>query len=517
MPSLVFSTSGGSKVVREYDKIKAKQREMSDAIEGNTRKSIEFDRTVTGIIRRNETAQDRYNRLVAAAGEAFDRSKISANEYQGEVERINQEMEESQGRFRQFKEDSESAFESDGLDKFALALGGIVLAGKGVTDILSDIIAERERIQQFSAGGERSLASLSQLASSREQFKEFVKQARDFHASGASESIESAAGAVFALQSAGAGQEIEVFRDLARSGTAADTALLARAAQTVRSGFGGEAGTFEDVIDRAFAASAFAPASAESLTEATARSAGAARALGFSPDETFAATAISAEASGTAERGGTRIESLLRSFEKIDQSLVGGSIADTVENISKLGLSGGELQKLFGTSEAVSGFRSLAGNFERFKQATAAVTAADASNLTRQQLTFSRADPAIAAEQFRREQENQRDITLEGQNIGIRQSAILGQRARADADLAEQFGDSRLGDIYRAGFRALDATFNAIPGLGTGEQDVARSGLQKFPEKADETNRHLQTLIKINEKQLSNQEQSETSIPVTSQ
>lgn len=126
MPVLRFSSTGVREVTADYDKINAKSREQLDAIKRNQAASIEFDRVVRGINRRNETEQDRYNRLLGEAKAAFDSNKTSAAAYKREVDRINTEMQTGTGRFRQYQQQQEKTFGAAALARLSAFAAGLV-------------------------------------------------------------------------------------------------------------------------------------------------------------------------------------------------------------------------------------------------------------------------------------------------------------------------------------------------------------------------------------------------------
>lgn len=140
---LEFRTKGGQTVIRDQEAINRKIQEQGQAIEGNTRKALDFDRQATAIARRQETAQERYNRLLATAKKAFDDGKISAETYNKEVSSIGREITNSEGRFKKFNEEKDKSFGAKAIAQF-----GPFLAQLGLVRTAQGLITEELRKQQ---------------------------------------------------------------------------------------------------------------------------------------------------------------------------------------------------------------------------------------------------------------------------------------------------------------------------------------------------------------------------------
>lgn len=148
MPRLRFESVGADTVAADLEKINGKQREQLKTQEDIRRAALEFDRTVRGINRRNETEQERYNRLLMETKQALDAKRISAKTAATEVNRINREMRDGVGRFRQYRTAQRSAFGPaalQSLTRYAAGLASIHTVATLVTGELRQQAELREK------------------------------------------------------------------------------------------------------------------------------------------------------------------------------------------------------------------------------------------------------------------------------------------------------------------------------------------------------------------------------------
>ncbi|WP_296458648.1 hypothetical protein [Rubinisphaera sp.] len=166
-----------------------------------------------------------------------------------------------------------------------------------------------------------------------------------------------------------------------------------------------EAGSYNDIASKAFAASSFSPATAEALLESAAKGGGSISRLRMTDEELLAATAIAAKSSGSAEQGGTQINSLLASLEQAG-GFEGKSLKSALESIQAMNMNGEELFKYFGRKESVAGFDTLLKNMDLFEEAISKINEAQRTNLAGQKIGLNSLIPEIAAPQALQESEN---------------------------------------------------------------------------------------------------------------
>ena len=262
--------------------------------------------------------------------------------------------------------------------------------GATVINVLNQVRQASEEAGQALKSAAPSRGTLAQLAlDDPEKYKELTAQAESLRARGVVRSLEEANQFVFAMQSAGAGNEIETFARAKRVGLMQDPSSMIASAAGIRESFGQQGGSFQDLINRSLVASASSPAKAEELLRGAGKAGVAARQQGITVDELLAATSIMATAKGTADEGGSRLNALLsalsvtepqldrrgrvRRDSPIQESLRGRSLAD-IAGDEKLGaMTPAQLQKVLGSREAVEAFGVLREQAAKLRELTTQV------------------------------------------------------------------------------------------------------------------------------------------------
>lgn len=335
----------------EYKRMTAEQRRQA--------------RTAEAIMKRNETAQERYNRLVKEARTALVGTKNASETYRREVDLLNKEMSTSTGRFSKFSQQQERTFGADAvamIGRYAAGIGGVTIAYRLMRGAAEAANQEIERGQEFARQGQQGIGALRALAGTQEQFDQLTQLARSFVSTGASQDLDAAARSVFALSSAGLLENADTFRRLGARGVVGDTEVLSRAVATQIAAFGRqETGDADAIITKALLASEISPATLESLLQSAARGGGAGRALGLTDEEVLTATSVISKVTGSAELAGTQVRSLLASVDESGQ-FQGKTLDQIVQDIESRNLGAEDLAKFLGRSEAVDAFRALALN-----------------------------------------------------------------------------------------------------------------------------------------------------------
>lgn len=267
-------------------------------------------------------------------------------------------------------------------------LAGLVNIQAGYQALIG-AVRELDRVRRESSeklkASERGLGSLAELSGGDpKKLNRLIGQAKHIYSQGGASSLDEAARSIYAFESAGVNtsKTRRAFGKL--YGIVSDPAVLARAIATIQTSKGAEAGTTEQLISKALAANKYAPASAPEILEAASRSAAGAKMLGISDEEMIAATAVLAKSTGTAELGGTQLDSLIMSLatnKKLGGGFKGLSLIESLQKLEGMGLSDVELKEALGRKEAVRGFAGLRDNIELLRDATKDITGAQDTNL----------------------------------------------------------------------------------------------------------------------------------------
>jgi hypothetical protein len=299
--------------------------------------------------------------------------------------------------------------------------------GAAVTKVLREIDTASEAAAGKVRGSEAGLSKLAQLAETPADFDRLVLRAKRLHGTGATETLDQAANLVFALESAGAGEEEALFGKIGEKKLVDDAAAFAKAAATVRSAMGAEeTGEFRDIASKAFGAAKFSPSAADKLLEGAATAAAPAKALALSDEELLAATAVISQVTGDAAQAGTQLKALLGALAKSGK-FQGQSLDQIVSDIQSRKLSFGQLSKMLGGEEAVAGLNALTANQELFRQATAETARAQATDAAGRKLGFSARDFPISSSQELRRQENLLELSEE--RIGAERNLVNAAQA----------------------------------------------------------------------------------------
>lgn len=330
-----------------------------------------------------------------------------------------------------------------GLRNYAAGLLSVGSAAGLAMKALSDLNAERNRSAGLQKEQERGMGGLAQLAAGDvDKLRRLEQDAKSLYAQGGATSLDAAANTVFSLESAGELSSVNrnLFGELYKLNI--DPAVMARSLATLKTSMGAEeTGGSAAIVSKALAASKVAPASADQLLEAAARSGVNAAALGLGDEEVLSGTALLSKAAGTPERAATQMNSLLASLRE-KGGFEGLSLAESVEKIRARGLSDKRLKKFLGREEAMSAYGVLSENLGEFRGLTADVDAAQRGDILGRTLQSRRALPAVLASEQARQGAAARELALRGpgvlrnQSEGAIDSFVAGERASGSSEYA---------------------------------------------------------------------------------
>lgn len=523
--------SDPSRVIAANARVKRSEKEITQELRNTVKVSQSMAQR---IIRDTESIDERYQRLKKQATAAWQQSKISADQYGRRVAQLDRDFKAVDGPFKKFRKDQEEGFGAeaqDDVDQLGTKIGAL---GQQLLSVLGPAALLRQGFQEVQQSIERAkeniferqqgIGSLRQLADSQEEFDQLRETARLFYLSGGAKSLGAGADVTFQLASAGLldDRAKSLFLQLGANQVVPDLGAFARAIATQLAAFGrGETGGATQIASKAFAASAFSPASVEQLLEAAALPGGVARFQGISDEEVLAATSLLATASGSAQQGATALRALLFSTGELAE-FQGLSLRERLVRLQGKGLDTPGLKNLLGRKEAIRGFTDLENQLGRYDEVLAAVRRAndDASAIDRKlgfrdPLTFAAnlSDQATARATLTREAEAAREAITDA--IGREKAA---------------YEPNTPGGYYRAGGRNLQNLLGyAVAGQrgveffahGTVQQDQALTDLRAMKDTLDKQLEVMEKLLgeQVGEQKETNAklDQQESGVAVTNE
>ncbi len=364
---------------------------------------------------------------------------------------------------RQQKPVSNSSLSS--LTKYAAGLLSVASAAAAAMQALQSLDRmknESARKQRMAAPG---LAELAQVADAKEPLPALIEQARKAFGKGGFDNLDESAGLIFSLKSASIPEkDRQIFIELASSGVARDSASLAKASAALQTSIGqDETGSFNAILSKAFAASSASPSTAPELLGATAKSGGLASRLKITDEEILAATAITATSTSSAAEGGTQVKSLLKTLEK-KGTFAGKSLRESLEEIQAMNLQGADLNKYFGTTEALAGFDTILKNLEKYEAIIKNIQQAESGNLAKRKIAMAATVPEIRAVRQATRSENTLENSTKEYGImrNLRQSVEADIRAynvQNLGDFGQVWTDFQEGMDYLLDFGRTDRQY----------------------------------------------------------
>jgi hypothetical protein len=356
--------------------------------------------------------------------------------------------------------------------------------------------AESAQKQRAASAGLAELSQLAvQTANPEQTLQRLRDEARAAFGKGLGSSVSDAAGVIFSLDSAGITEaaDRELFIDLAANKVVGDSAGFAQAAAALQTAIGKQiAGSYRDIVSKAFAASAASPSRADELLTAAAQSgaAGTASRLGMNDAEVLAATALAARASGGASTGGTQVSSLLAALEKRG-GFEGLSLSDAISQVQGMGLQGEELMSFLGRKEAVAGFSTLSKNLEEYNRVLESINAAPRSDVAGRAInlpsTVAEIEAALSAEEQTAKLENARVSLGTTRNFREAAEAAVVRQIEQEYGTVASFFANTTGQLAR--FNPLRSDEGYLR-----DQDVQSYVQQADPQLFEKIARHLESL-----------------------
>ena len=408
-----------AKMERGFTKIASSSRQAG-------REAAQLARQAKRVYEETRTPQERYNRKLEDMQRLLEKNKISHDTYRRAAAQAKDEL-------LGVQQAGTAAFGATAISQLTTFAAGFLSVSNAVgtvTSALNEMQAVRAQSAQKARESRMGMGSLAQVANSPEEMKQLTKKAEDLYAGGGAASKDEAARVVFAIKSAGSMDQFELFKEMRATGLVESPDIMARAATTLLSSMGEEeTGSIRDLVSKAFGASAYSPATAEAILEASARSGGTARALGYSDESVLAGTAVMSKTTGSAEIGGTALSSLLDSLDEKGDEYRGMTLPEAIKKLKAKGLEGEELQKYLGRKEAVRAYRDLSQNMDLFLEARGSVERAQANDEIGRKLGYYKVDPSLVAardaESSQAELENERKTLGTYSNVA---DTILNKR-----------------------------------------------------------------------------------------
>lgn len=332
-----------------------------------------------------------------------------------------------------------------GLGRMVAQLGLVAAAAGAAKKAIGEMHRANEESAQKQRASEMGMTQLAQLSGgSKQKMLRLTDAARQLYAGGGAGSLNEAAGMIFQLESAGMFEQRDLFGSL--YGVVGSPGTMAKAANTLMTSMGkGETGGVRGILSKAMAASAFNPQAADQLLEAAAGAGVSARKLGISDEEVLAATALLAQSTGSAQEGGTQLNSLLTAMLK-KGGYEGLGLSGALGKLGGKGMSDKALIKYLGRKEAASAFGVLGAQGEQFQNILGSVREAEGSDLIGRIIeTAQTTDPEIMAARSARMSEAQKELARAKRGVQKNQADALYQQMLRER---EESGGSALGTAF---------------------------------------------------------------------
>ena len=423
-------------------KLKQEMREASPA----------FDR----LKKSEKSAADELRRLKTEATSIKDSVRTPIERYRSEVAKLEKHLEAGTIDQREFNravdqaktkmkaagESGRNAFNFHGqLGALATSFIGVSAAIQAVAGSINNARQAAKEAADAQVAARIDMGTLSQVATSKEDFRGLRKSAEALYAGGAASTKGEAAQIAMSIRSANQDEAIGLYSKLGGTGVVADVVNLAKAVETLRSSMGvSETGGVRDVISKGFGASQFSPESMESLLKGAARAGTGASAMGISDEEILAATSVTATSKGSSEQAGTRLASLMKSLQRMGAAPLeldtgkldaagksikkrvafdfkGDDLMTMLGEVKQAGLGDAEMIKAFGSDESLESYRILMQNRQKYESALSTTRRAQTGDLVGEKLSYVENDPELMAAWARRKAEAGEELSRE--RIGV--------------------------------------------------------------------------------------------------
>lgn len=330
------------------------------------------------LLREQESGQERVNRKLKEADELLKKGNLTTEEHARVTERLRGKLDQTFGQQLRTQ-----------LQQTLTQYVGIQAAVSGVTKVVNELTAAYERQRQSAIGATGDFRELGQLEGGAALREEALR----FRAAGGALSKDEAARAIFALASSPFDEETKsLFKRLGEEGIIKDIPSAVEAAGGLRISFGEqETGTGRDILRKAIVAAGPGRSSVQELIQGVAEAGGAAAEFGLSDEELFAAVDIVSRTYGV-RRGSTYVRSLLQQLN-LNPRFQGLSLSQAIGEVSALGTTPQELQKIIPNIEGQSAFFNLRRNLALYGQALENIGAAQTQPVVEERIRQQQQDP----------------------------------------------------------------------------------------------------------------------------
>lgn len=467
-------------------------RDVQEASQGTSDVDRELRRVAASARQLASTPMDRYQERMTQLGAALRRNMLTQSEFAAAAKRAQDEYQAevaqsvaATGRLNQAAAGT-SRSSADSFLEMATSVRAAYMAVAVVgATVLSKLKQQAQEAGRALADQSPSQGTLAQLATSPEDFKRLTALAKKVRAMGGASTMEEANRFVFAMESAGASSEIETFAQLKNLGIMERPEEMIKYASAVRKSLGADkAGSFRDLVNRAFVAAASSPENAEQVLKGTARAGVAAQQQGVGIDELMAAVSIGSAATGSGEEAGTKMAALLRGLSQytpekdsrgrikrtapIKRELRGTSLADVLADEELAALSPEKLQKVLGSAEAAQMYGILRENRGEFGKLAPATRQAQQRDLVTEKMGYVQEDPSLAAAARLQRRRGLAEVTDE--DLGLLNIRANDVQAAAQARARDNIRQPGLATQFA---RSVAAPGAEILGLAIGDRYLA--------------------------------------------
>ena len=389
--------------------------------------------------------QKRYNRQMAELARLVKEGKLSMADAEKVAEKYRKRL-DNIGR------SSKKAFDVDGMKQYILGVFGVAAAIRTATKLFT----EMETAAQGAA--DTAFAAIAQQGELQQLAPEDLAANNALAKRMVSEGIFSPAqrgqayATAFNLNSAGlTPQEKEVLLSAGKAGTIAPGGLVTvggriKKAQTI---FKGEAGTYEEVLDKVAFAAGKTLSDVATISGAIPQFAQEAKSAGIGFDETVAAFIAVEQESATSEIAATRFRGLLSRLAKSDL-VVGGDLTDSMEAIQARVQGGEKLSSIVPDIRGLAAASSIIENLATVSEYEKGV-AGSSGLMVERGGGLARIDPLFEAGKLKQKAVGALDISMERE--ATKETLFDVLRARR----AEEAGGGMLGAVSNIGMAFMDA------------------------------------------------------------
>ena len=167
---LRFTAEGIYEVVTGQRQLAQGTKEQAEEVEKLARSQAELGRITNKVMRDNETAQERLKRLLDEVSEAHEHGRLTTEQRQQAVTRLNEEFENSTGQFAKFRDEDEKTFGVAAIRKLATYAGAIFTIQEAISAVTAEFRAQQQAVNdastaQISISQARSILNSNLLGS----------------------------------------------------------------------------------------------------------------------------------------------------------------------------------------------------------------------------------------------------------------------------------------------------------------------------------------------------------------